>query len=452
MAEKIDKLLQDKKTESGLIMERGSFHGDRLRTLREQMKLSREELATKADISLQTIARLELTNAVSGTDTLAKLANILKVPCGYLLGEEVLNLSEFSIPGEFQKKVAGFLEKLMATRNPSQLLEGLSIFLSSQQPDRIEGLLQTAGISEEEEVLGLWWSIVSAYQHGDWDTMIAKSQTLIDLAEGLGRPYLAALGHAYKAKAVRNKGGRDAIKKAEEELNEILRAEKFQSALTCRLISKICSRQQNDLEALQWRKKSEELMLKSNRDDALFLFEKVKLFRGIASANVELARNAKKDNIESAVSEHLAEADAYLKLCKDAISRLEKQLEREAKVERMLLAFCTARYLEVSGKAESAVKSAKEALELAAEVGQESYAVRIRMFLCHMHVEIGKKDEAIHYFGSLIPLQNYSSGRYGWQYQKYIGPHEDTLREYMEEQNVFLNQRLEKKKEAAASL
>lgn len=379
------------------------------------------------------------------TDKLLKLADFFKVPCGYLLGQDVLDLSQYNLGDELKKKVIAFLEKLTAAKNPLRLLEAIYVFLDTTEPDSIGTLIAKQGICEEEEILGLWWSIVSAYQRGDWKTMINKSDALINIGEALGRPYLVALGHTYKAKAIRNQGGKEAVEKAEKELKQVLEGERYQSALTCRLIAKIYSRRQQQEKALEECIKAEKLMNQGSRDDALFLLEKVKLLRNIASRNIELARKAKNQNNEPGAAEHLERVENYLKSCRDAIDQLEKQLKEEANVERMLLVFCSARYFEVTGKTNASIKSAKEALELAEKLGQDDYAVRVRMFLCHIYVEQGDKDRAIHYYGSLMPLQDYSSGKFEWQYQRYIGRDEEKIRGYIEEQCRFLTQRIETK-------
>ena len=95
----------------------GCFCGNRLRQLRRNKGLSRKELAKRADVSVQTIARLELHNAVGRTDKLARLARELKVPCGYLLGEDGLKLSEFGVTGELKNKVVTFLNRLMRAQD-----------------------------------------------------------------------------------------------------------------------------------------------------------------------------------------------------------------------------------------------------------------------------------------------------------------------------------------------
>jgi transcriptional regulator with XRE-family HTH domain len=432
----------------GNIRKSGRFHGSRLRKLRDKNDLSRKELAKRVGVSHQTIARLELKNEVAGTDTLGKLADFFKVPCGYLLGEDSLDLGTYSIGDELMQKVVEFLDKIMGARNgPAPLLDSMCMFIDSQY----DKLGTKEGISEEEEVLGLWWSIVSAYSRGKWKVMIAKSEGLIRLAEALGRPNLAALGHAYKAKAIRNSGSKDAIKRAENEIRTLLEGEKFQSALTCRLIAKIYSRQKQPIKALDECLKAEKLMEESDRDDALFLLEKVKLLRNIASRNVDLAREMKKDRKKSLVSDYLLKADTYLKLCDGAISNLNKQLEMEAKTERMLIEFCRARYFDVSDNSDRAISCAEEVLKIARELDQESYAVRVRMFLCHIYVERVEKDKAIHYYGSLLPMRKYSKGRFRWQYERYVKEHEEMIQAYIQEECTFLNRKLEDNhKEGAA--
>jgi len=419
--------------------EEGRFRGDLLRKLRKDKKFTRKALAARIKgVSLQTITRLELNEVVTNTNTLAKLANALEVPCGYLLGEELQHLQEWALPGELSKRVGKFLDELLAAKSkPSDLLDSMRVFLNTQKPKNVAGLVSEARISIEEEAFGLWLSIINAYNVGRWDMMIAKCRALTNVAEEMGRPYLAAIAHAYMAVAVRNKGEKEAAKKAEEELLNVFKGERFKSALTHRLVAKVYSRGQHLDKALEEFKKAEELMKVSKRNDALSVHETTRLLRGIANTHVKLARSAKQHRDPSSASSHLEQALHYIELCKEAVDTLAKELEKEAIIEKMLLTFCTARYYEVEGEYEKSTKYAKEALKRAEEMDLE-YAVRVRMFLCHAYIELGDKEEAVHWCGSLLPLEKYSSGKYEWYYKMYIKSHEKRLSGYLMNQSDFI--------------
>jgi tetratricopeptide (TPR) repeat protein len=290
------------------------------------------------------------------------------------------------------------------------------------------------GIWAEEEVLGQWWSILSAYQRGDWYDMIRHCHALVDLGEALGRPYLIAIGHALMAKAIRNKGGRQAVDEAERELSEALRGEDYQSPLTLRLKGKVHSRREELEKALSCYKEAESLMKRSSRSDAWFLLEKTKLLRNIATMHGRLAEQAQENGDISLKPNHLAQAERYITLCSDAVAVLENHLKAEADIERMMLAFCIARHLEDKGDLKGAMKEAEQALKLSVDLQQESYAARVRMFLFHAYMEDGNMEKAVNYFGSLLPLAKYSSGRFEWHYGKYVKPREKDMVKCLEEQ------------------
>jgi len=414
----------------------GKVDSKRLMRLRTEQNLSRRELASQAHVSLQTVARLELNRVVTTSNTLVKLAYFFGVPCGYLLGEDVTNTDEYGLNEELQGSIRRFLEKLpLDADKASDLLDEICIFVG-----RKGSLLATKeGMSEEEEVLGLWWSIASAYQEGEWDTVISRSQELINIAEKLGRPFLAAIGHAYKAKGLRNKGGIRFLKNAEKELNEKLKGRKFQSAFTCRMIGKMYSREELYEEALRQYKKAETLMSESSRRDALFVLERTKLFRNIATTHGWLARKAEQNNNESEKNNHIGEAEKYIALCENSIKDLEKQVKRPADIERMMLTKCIAIHLEDSGKLWPAKDKAEEALQRANELGEKHYAARVRMLLFHLYMRLKKKEEAVQHLGSLFPLRRYKTGHFRWHYEKLVKPHEREMLEYVQEQYALSN-------------
>jgi len=59
--------------------------GKRIREIREQKKLSRQQLASLAGISLSALYSYEKGNMVPGADVLARLAEVLSVSSDYLL-------------------------------------------------------------------------------------------------------------------------------------------------------------------------------------------------------------------------------------------------------------------------------------------------------------------------------------------------------------------------------
>jgi len=410
---------EDIKTEN-----KGCVHCGRLKELRKKAGLSRHELFEKTGISVQTIARLEQNNVVTATDTLVKLADYFKRPYGYLLGEETPSLEKYSLSPELKSILIKFLDKLMeAKSSPLELLDAVCVLIDAQA-----GQVGTRkGIEEEEEVLGLWWSIISAYEQSKWDTMIVKSKALICLAEALGRVHLAALGHAYTAKAVRNIAGEHAGENAEDELRKIPHEKEFQSALVFRMFGKIYSQAERLDEALKEYQKAESLMIESRRDDTLFLLERAKLLRNLSCVHRKLAEKAGESGDQEGKAGHLEEARKYLERCGDSIGRFAKTIEHEAGIEKLLLTYSWAWYYKVAGRREDAIDSAKQALKLAEQLEQAEYAAKIKMFLFHLYMEIGRKEDAIQYYGVIFPLEKYSGGRFKWHYENLILPHQSRI-------------------------
>ena len=63
-------------------------YGDRLKQLREEKKLSQQQLADKLKLNRSTYARYELNKTQPDYDTLEKLANFFGVSTDYLLGRD----------------------------------------------------------------------------------------------------------------------------------------------------------------------------------------------------------------------------------------------------------------------------------------------------------------------------------------------------------------------------
>jgi transcriptional regulator with XRE-family HTH domain len=61
--------------------------GDRLRDLRIRRALTQEELANKADVGTNTVARLERNETEPHMSTLRKLARALDIDPAHLIGE-----------------------------------------------------------------------------------------------------------------------------------------------------------------------------------------------------------------------------------------------------------------------------------------------------------------------------------------------------------------------------
>lgn len=66
---------------------------DRLKAARKQAKLTQDGLATRADISVVTLSKLETGVNKPGYEILVALANALKVSPNYLLGWETLDVA-----------------------------------------------------------------------------------------------------------------------------------------------------------------------------------------------------------------------------------------------------------------------------------------------------------------------------------------------------------------------
>lgn len=61
--------------------------GDKIKKLRESMKITQQELANQLDISQSTIGMIEGNKRPAGRKTLVKLADFFNVSIDYLLGE-----------------------------------------------------------------------------------------------------------------------------------------------------------------------------------------------------------------------------------------------------------------------------------------------------------------------------------------------------------------------------
>ncbi|MFC1783451.1 hypothetical protein ACFL02_07680, partial [Planctomycetota bacterium] len=358
--------------------------------------------------------------------TLVKLSDIYNVPCGYLLGEDFLKFEDYVGSPEVIAKITKLLRILSnkVRYSPTEVLEALCSFLEAD-PQKLGN--SAGSMVEEEEIFGLWWSIMTAYKNGDWHCMIEKTDDLLRMSEKLGRPFLAAIARIYKAQAFRNFGGEENLEKAEKEFNMLPSdSNVFESALINRLKAKLLRRREKLAEAIDYCKKAENLTNASSRGDALFLLERVKLMRYIAVLHSRLAK-MKGDHDNEDKSNHNSIADKYFKICEGAIRDLEKYHEQDAENEKMLLSFAKARHFYNLGKLEDSLKFAELSHEIATESKDENYAIKVKMYLVHILNEMNLEDKALNYFATLLPKREYIKVEFKKRYEDWFRPYEKKL-------------------------
>lgn len=76
--------------------------GDRIKALREESKLSREELANKINITYSALSKYEVNKRFPDRDTLIKLANYFDVSIDYMLCRTNIKNSE-DLPKEVKR-------------------------------------------------------------------------------------------------------------------------------------------------------------------------------------------------------------------------------------------------------------------------------------------------------------------------------------------------------------
>ncbi|MDQ0198836.1 transcriptional regulator with XRE-family HTH domain [Neobacillus ginsengisoli] len=62
--------------------------GQRIRTCREMLKMTQEELAQKIRVGANTIEKYENGEQIPSTQTILKLSTVLDIPASELLGQE----------------------------------------------------------------------------------------------------------------------------------------------------------------------------------------------------------------------------------------------------------------------------------------------------------------------------------------------------------------------------
>lgn len=107
--------------------------GERLKCLREENKLSREELSEKLKISYSSVSKYETNIRFPDKETLKKIADFFSVSVDYLLGRSNIrtspelkivtkayhNIDTSGLPDEDVKKVEEYVELLKKKYNPN---------------------------------------------------------------------------------------------------------------------------------------------------------------------------------------------------------------------------------------------------------------------------------------------------------------------------------------------
>lgn len=397
-----------------------------LRRLRSQLDWNQEQLCEKSRVSIQTISRLEREPNVADTSTVVALAKALGVPVGTLLGEEPGNLDKVTAPPEVMRHLEEFVNRLFRTaQGTTKFLDAFTRYLEGD-PDKVVTVMGT--IDVEEEILGLWSSILHAYEGTDWGLMVQKTNALAEVAQRVGRPYLGAVAHAYAAKALRNTGNPGAMRQARSMLEKV--PESARSPLLSRLRGKILEREENLEGALKCYEESLELSKKSPREDMLYALEKVKLLRNLVDLRVKMARRCNPEQKE-ARSTHLQVAGEYLPLAEAAIKVLRTHSANTAEMEEGMLSFSRARHLEAQGRFEEARKLALVILNRQVAARSLYSVAKTHMFLIHVCIEAEKLDEACTLYASLRPLRPYFTRRLWMYHEEWVKPQEETIRKHL---------------------
>jgi len=410
----------------------GCIDNQRLRNLRKKVDISQAKLAKNIGISLQGISRLERHPTVITTETLVRLARFFEVPCGYLLGETEIELTKYAADDQLAKKIRELLDRIVSV-DRRMLASTINDFMllveaKSKEPE------QPGSIVYEEEIVGLWWSIISAYQRCDWRTMIGKSNRLIEMAGGLKRPYLVALGLSYKAKALRSLGAVSELQQAESILTRAEKDVGMESALIHRMRGKVLVRQKRFQDALEEYSIALKEVESSKRNDALFHLEKTKLFRNLSTVHQRLAKESFKDGKMDERKKHLDEAMDFMGKCKESISHLAEHTREEAKTEEILLYSCEANFNEACDRRDAALRSAEKTLEKAIQLKNDGIATRTRMYLFHLNMVSNHEHNAMKYLVELFPLEKYRHGRFARHYENFVKKYEDEIESYIKEQ------------------
>ena len=118
--------------------------GSRLKALREEMELSREELAYKLGTSYHSIAKYETNTRFPDRENLKKLADFFNVSADYLLCRtDVKNLDPNVLTIEDKKDIQKRLEEIKKDLENSQ---GLMFDGDPLSQDSIDALIETMEI------------------------------------------------------------------------------------------------------------------------------------------------------------------------------------------------------------------------------------------------------------------------------------------------------------------
>jgi len=118
--------------------------GARLKALREEMELSREELAFKLGTSYHSIAKYETNNRFPDKELLSKIADFFDVSTDYLLCRtDVKNTDPTTLNGEDKKDIKSRLESI---KNDLESSQGLMFNGEPLSQDSIETLLEAMEI------------------------------------------------------------------------------------------------------------------------------------------------------------------------------------------------------------------------------------------------------------------------------------------------------------------
>ncbi|MEK6452577.1 helix-turn-helix transcriptional regulator [Caldifermentibacillus hisashii] len=121
-------------------------YGERLKRLREDKKLSQQQLADRLNINRSTYARYELGQTQPDYETLQRLADFYGVSVDYLFGREnKKNLPELTAKDE--RDIAKRMEKL---KKDLMNGEGLSFRGEPMSPEAIESVLDAIEFAERQ--------------------------------------------------------------------------------------------------------------------------------------------------------------------------------------------------------------------------------------------------------------------------------------------------------------
>lgn len=121
-------------------------YGERLKRLREDRKLSQQQLADRLNINRSTYARYELGQTQPDYETLQRLADFYGVSVDYLFGREnKKNLPELTAKDE--RDIAKRMEKLKKDLVNG---EGLSFRGEPMSPEAIESVLDAIEFAERQ--------------------------------------------------------------------------------------------------------------------------------------------------------------------------------------------------------------------------------------------------------------------------------------------------------------